>query len=130
MGVVDMVDTVVDTVDTVVEDTADLLNLILKQKPNLKLKQKLPLLPLLMPKLKLITDMVDTVDMAVEDTADLLNLILSLKLNPTTVDTMVDTVVDITDMADMVDTEVMVMVVDTTDKCHLSSQIFMDQVTR
>merc|ERR1711997_384667 len=130
--VVDMVDTVVDTVDTVVEDTADLLNLILS------LKQKLPLLPSLMLKLKLmlITDMVDTaedtvdtedmVDTAVEDTADLLNLILSLKLNPTTVDTMVDTVVDITDMVDTVDTEVMVVMVDTMDKCHLSSQIFMD----
>merc|ERR1711997_1039604 len=97
--VVDMVDTVVDTVDTVVEDTADLLNLILKQKPNLKLKQKLPLLPILMPKLMLITDMVDMADTAedtvdtedmadmvdiVVDTArDLLNLTLSLKLKPT-----------------------------------------------
>merc|ERR1712184_124401 len=112
---------VVDTADTVEREQP-----FLKPKPNPKLK--LPLLPILMPKLKLklITDMVDTVDMAdmvdiVVDTArDLLNLTLSLKLKPTMVDTMVD----------MVDTEVMVMVVDTTDKCHLSSQIFMDQVTR
>merc|ERR1712184_72096 len=115
---------VVDTADTVEREQP-----FLKPKPNPKLK--LPLLPILMPKLKLklITDMVDTEDMAdmvdiVVDTArDLLNLTLSLKLKPTMVGTMVDTV-------DMVDTEVMVMVVDTTDKCHLSSQIFMDQVTR
>merc|ERR1712110_712908 len=135
-----MGDTVVDTVvvDTVVVDTADTVEReqpFLKPKPNPKLK--LPLLPILMPKLKLklITDMVDTADMVdiVVDTArDLLNLTLSLKLKPTMVGTMVDTVdtvVDMADMADMVDTEVMVMVVDTTDKCHLSSQIFMDQVT-
>merc|ERR1712110_509293 len=124
---------VVDTADTVEREQP-----FLKPKPNPKLK--LPLLPILMPKLKLklITDMVDTEDMAdmvdiVVDTArDLLNLTLSLKLKPTMVGTMVDTVdtvVDMADMADMVDTEVMVMVVDTTDKCHLSSQIFMDQVT-
>merc|ERR1711997_900848 len=113
-------------------DTVEREQPFLKPKPNPK--QKLQLM--------LITDMVDTVDTedmvdtvdtedmvdtdtAVEDTADLLNLILRLK--PTTVDTMVDTVVDT--MVDTVDTDMVVMV-DTTDKCHLSSQIFMDQVTR
>merc|ERR1712184_130544 len=133
------VDTTV-AVDTVVVDTADTVEReqpFLKPKPNPKLK--LPLLPILMPKLKLklimdmedtvdTEDMADMVDIVVDTARDLLNLTLSLKLKPTMVDTMVDTVdtvVDMADMVDMVDTEVMVMVVDTTDKCHLSSQIFM-----
>merc|ERR1711937_80869 len=106
---VDMVDTdtVVDTVDT----ARDLLNLIL----SLKLK------------LTMVDTMVDTdvdtmvmVDMVVDtDTMDVKGGPLKVMPKLTMVD-ITDTVVD-TVTADTVDMGM--VTVDTTDKCHLSSQI-------
>merc|ERR1712242_195674 len=69
-----------------------------------------------------VTDMVDTV----LDTVDTMDVNAGpLKVMPK------PTMVDIMDMVDTVDMVDMVMAdMATTDKCHLSSQIFMDQVTR
>merc|ERR1711874_401336 len=123
---VDMVDTVVDTVDmvdTAVVDTVDLLNLTLSLMP----------LPTMVDTMVLdtVVDTVDT-DMAVMvmvvvmdmDCGDVkggpLNLIpLLMPGDHTMADT--DTAVD-TDTADTVVDMVMVVMA-TTDKCHLSSQI-------
>merc|ERR1711992_151210 len=113
---VDTVDTVVDTVgmvDTAVVDTVDLLNLTLSLMP----------LPTMVDTTVLDTDTVVDTDMG-DAKGGPLNLMPMPQLMPGEA-TMA--------MADMVDTEdmaVMVTVVDmaTTDKCHLSSQILLDQV--
>merc|ERR1711899_176007 len=109
---VDTVDTVVmvDTVDTVVVDTMarDLLNLIL----SLKLK-----LTMVDTMVAMDTD-VDTMVVVDTDTMDVKGGPLKVMPKLTMVDitvTVVDTVT--ADTADMV-----MVTVDTTDKCHLSSQ--------
>merc|ERR1719219_3278316 len=132
MDMVTAVDT--DTADMVDTDTVDTVADIMARDP---LMLNLSLMPL--PITVDTTDLVDTMavdTMVVTDMAD---------LDTDTVDTMdvkggplkvmlMLTIVDITDMVDTEDMEAtgMVMAVDmaTTDKCHLSSQIFMDQVTR
>merc|ERR1712241_845395 len=154
-----MVDTV-DMVDTdIVVITAEKRGkLPLKPMPILKLMPGGDMADMAVDT-DLAVDTVDTVDTVADITAkDLLMLNLNLMLLPITVDTMVldtdmadtdtdtgdakgdppmpmpmlkpgDTMVDTTAM-DTVDTVDMVMDMATMDKCHLSSQILMDQVTR
>merc|ERR1712241_952331 len=116
VDMVDMVDTVVDTVDmvdTAVVDTVDLLNLTLSLMP----------LPTMVDTMVLDTVVDTTVDtdMAVtvgDAKGGPLNLIPLLMPGEDIMADMVDTMVDTVDMAVMV-----TVVMATTDKCHLSSQI-------
>merc|ERR1712241_833625 len=107
-----------DTGDTVDTDTVDTVADIMARDP-------LMLNLILMP-LPITVDTMVLVDTTAVDTMDVKGGPLKVMPKPT--------MVDITDMVDTADMEVtgMVMAVDmaTTDKCHLSSQIFMDQVTR
>merc|ERR1712241_1195318 len=117
---VDM-DMAVDTVDT----AADIM-----ARDPLMLNLNLMPLPITVDTMVLVdTTAVDTdmvvMDMADTDTGDAKGdpLMLMPMLKPG------DTMVDTTAM-DTVDTVDMVMDMATMDKCHLSSQILMDQVTR
>merc|ERR1719492_243017 len=128
------VDITADMVDTVDTDTVDIVADIMARDP-LMLNLSLMLLPITVDTMVLVdTTAVDTMvvtvmavlDTTAVDTMDVKGGPLKVMPKPT--------MVDITDMVDTVDMEAtgMVMAVDmaTTDKCHLSSQIFMDQVTR
>merc|ERR1719340_230666 len=109
---VDTVDTV-DMVDTVVVDTMarDLLNLILKLK--LTMVDTMEAMDTDVDTMVMVDTVVDTDTMDVK--GDLLKVMPKLTMVDITV-TVVDTVT--ADTADMV-----MVTVDTTDKCHLSSQI-------
>merc|ERR1711992_215529 len=126
LGDMDMaVDT--DTVDTV--DMVDTVTVAdITARDPLMLNLNLMPLPITVDTMVLVdttavdTDMVVT-DMADMDTGDAKGDPLMPMLKPG--DTMVDTMA-----MDTVDTVDMVMDMATMDKCHLSSQILMDQVTR
>merc|ERR1712083_651741 len=123
-----------DTADTVDTDTVDTVADIMARDPLMLNLSLMPLLITVDTMVLVDTTAVDTMvvtDMAVLDTTAVDTMDVKggpLKVMPK------PTMVDITDMVDTADMEAtgMVMAVDmaTTDKCHLSSQIFMDQVTR
>merc|ERR1711908_238483 len=123
---VDITVDIVDMTDTVDTDTADTVADIMARDP---LMLNLSLMPLpitvdttVLVDTTVVTDMAD-LDTTAVDTMDVKGGPLKVMPKPT--------MVDITDTVDTVDTADMVMAdMATTDKCHLSSQIFMDQVTR
>merc|ERR1719445_1961279 len=118
---VDTVDTG-DMVDTVVVDTMarDLLNLILSLKLKLTMVDTMEAMDTDVDTMVMVDTVVDTDTMDVK--GDLLKVMPKLTMVDITV-TVVDTVT--ADTADMG-----MVTVDTTDKCHLSSHIEKDQVTR
>merc|ERR1712079_993189 len=119
-----------DMVTAVDTDTVDTVAGIMARDP---LMLNLSLMPLLITvdTMVLDTTAVDT-DMAVTDMVDtVLDTVDTMDVNAGPLKVMPKhTMVDIMDMVDMVDTVDMVDMVmadmASTDKCHLSSQIFMD----
>merc|ERR1712083_558711 len=120
MDMVMAVDT--DTADMVDTDMVDTVADIMARDP-LMLNLSLMPLPITVDTM-VVTDMAD-LDTTAVDIMDVKGGQLKVMPKPT--------MVDITDMVDTADMEAMGMVMDvdmaTTDKCHLSSQNFMDQVT-
>merc|ERR1711876_19775 len=118
-----------DMVTAVDTDTADTVDTVADIMARDLLMLNLSLMPLL---ITVDTMAVDT-DMAVTDMVDtVLDTVDTMDVNAGPLKVMPKpTMVDIMDMVDTVDMVDMVMAdMATTDKCHLSSQIFMDQVTR